>query len=403
MILRLTIAGFPVRPELAQTLEGVRRDSRFSRSRIEIGDGGLAGAIEHYRANATPQVLIVEEVGDETVLQSRLAQLSEVCVAGTQVVVVGRMNDIATYRRLLSLGIGDYLVGPVTPAQLAASIETLFADPSAAPKGRLIAFIGTRGGVGSSTLAHNTAWMLSRPAGEEVIVVDLDLAFGTLGLAFNVEARQTVGELLSEPERIDAQLIDRVLVRAEDQLQLLPSPGMTGTWPPVDVEAVDKLLELLRRMAPLVVVDLPHLWAPWIAHVLEMAEEAVIVSSPDLPGLRDAKALLDTLASRRNGKEPARLVINKADLFRKTQLSAKDFEEALKQKPALKIPFDPIFAEALNEGQMVGKTARTHKLVDQLAALAQLLAPRHHGPTARSEWSLDRLAGWLKRLKPAVR
>ncbi len=91
--------------------------------------------------------------------------------------------------------------------------------------------------------------MLSRSADEEVIVVDLDLAFGTLGLAFNVDPRQTVGELLSEPERIDAQLIDRVLVRADDRLQLLPAPGLAKIWPSIEVDAVDKLLELLRRMA----------------------------------------------------------------------------------------------------------------------------------------------------------
>jgi pilus assembly protein CpaE len=397
VILRLTIGGFSLGPELSQTLEQLRQDPLFSRSKFEVGGDGLAGAIEHYRAKSTPQVLIVEELADEAVMRSRLEQLSDVCVAGTQVIVVGRINDIAAYRRLLSLGISDYLVGPVSPAQIAASIETLFADPQASPKGRLIAFIGSRGGAGSSTLAHNTAWMLSRSAGEEVIVADLDLAFGTLGLAFNADARQTVGELLNEPERIDAQLIDRMLIRADDRLQLLPSPGMSGVWLPIEIETVDNLLELLRRMASQVVIDLPHLWAPWVAHVLELADAAVIVSPPDLPGLRDAKALLDNLALRRTAKQTAHLVINKADLLRKSQLSTKDFEESLKHKPAMKIAFDPMFGEALNEGQMIERTARNHKLVDQLTALAQLVAPRHHQPPKRNRIDLSALAGWMKK------
>lgn len=399
MILRLSIEGFPVSPELAETLQRLGQDPLFSRSQIRVHSGGLASAVEHYHGNATPQVLIVEELDDGTVMQDRLERLAEVCVAGTQVIVVGRMNDIAAYRRLLSLGIGDYLVGPVTPAQLAASITALFADPTAAPQGRLIAFMGARGGAGASTLAHNAAWMLARSVGEEVIAVDLDLAFGTLDLAFNVEARQTVGELLSEPERIDAQLIERVLVRADDRLQLLPSPGISQVWPPIEVDAVDKLLELLRRMATQVVVDLPHQWSPWIAHVLEMADEVAIVCPPDLAGLRDAKALLDSLTPRRGTREPARLVINKADLFRKTQLSAKDFEEALKRTPALRIPFDPVFGEALNEGQMIEKTAKNHKLVESLTALAQLVGPRHLRPAPRRTAALPT---WLKRLRPAL-
>jgi pilus assembly protein CpaE len=239
--------------------------------------------------------------------------------------------------------------------------------------------------------------MLSRRAGEEVILLDLDLAFGTLGLAFNVDPRQTVGELLDEPGRIDAQLIERVLVRADDRLQLLPAPGLPGLRPPIEIEAVDYLLELLRRMASQVVVDLPHLWAPWISHVLETADEAVIVSPPDLSGLRDSKALLESLAPRRGGKEPARLVINKTDLLRKTQLSAKDFEEALKIKPALTIGFDPLFGEALNEGQMAAKTARGHKLTESLNALAQLVGPRARSAAPAKIGGMAAVQVWLKR------
>jgi pilus assembly protein CpaE len=399
MILRLGIGGFPHSPELARTLEQLRDDTLLSRSRIEIGSGGLAGAIEHYRGTATPQLLIVEAEGDMARLQSELESLAEVCVKGTQVIVVGHVNDIAAYRRLLALGVGDYLVAPVGAAQLAASIQSLFADPSAAPKGRLIAFAGARGGVGSSTLAHNAAHLLSQGKDEDVILVDLDLAFGTLGLAFNVDPRQTVGELLSEPERIDAQLIDRVMVKIDDQLRLLPSPGLDRYWPPVEVEAVERLLGLLRGMASQVVVDLPHQWTPWVAHVLEMADAAVLVSTPDLAGLRDSKAMLDQLTPRRGAREPVRLVLNKLDMLKKTQLAAKDFEEALKLKPSVAIPFDPAFGEALNEGQMVGKRGKAQRLAETLSALAALVGPRALRQPAREGKAFP---DWLKRLKPAI-
>jgi len=398
MILRLAIGGFPSSPELTRALEQLRDDTLLSRSRIEIGSGGLSGAIERYRGAASPELLIVETGADLAALQTQLESLAEVCVKGTQVIVIGSLNDIAVYRRLLALGVGDYLVAPVTAAQLAASIEALFADPGAAPTGRLIAFAGARGGVGSSALAHNTAHILAQGKDEDVVLVDLDLAYGTLGLAFNVDPRQTVGELLSDPDRIDAQLIDRVVVKLDERLKLLPSPGLNRYWPPVEIDAVERLLGLLRGMASQVVVDLPHQWTPFVAHVLEMADAAILVSTPDLAGLRDSKAMLDQLAPRRGAREPVRLVLNKLDQMKKTQLSLKDFEEALKLKPAVAIPFDPAFGDALNEGQMLGKRAKG-KLAEGLAALAALAGPRAQRQTKRDGKAFP---AWLKRLKPAL-
>jgi len=148
------------------------------------------------------------------------------------------------------------------------------------------------------------------------------------------------------------------------------------------------------------VVDLPHQWTPWVAHVLEMADTAVLVSTPDLAGLRDSKAMLDQLAPRRGAREPVRLVLNKLDLLKKTQLTAKDFEEALKLKPSVAVPFDPAFGEALNEGRMVGKRVKkAHRLAEAMTALAILVGPRALRPQPRAGAALP---NWLKRLKPAL-
>ncbi len=399
MIYRLAIDCFHATTEVEQIFEQFRQDRLLGKSRIALRPGGLGAAIEHYHDNATPPLVIVEDNGDQGGLLERLGRLAEVCVAGSRVLVIGHVNDIEIYRNLLSRGVSEYFVAPVSAKQLLGAVESLFSDRASAPRGRLVVFFGARGGAGSSTLAHNVAWSLSKATGEEMILLDLDLAFGTVGLAFNVEARQTVGELLGEPERIDAQLLDRILVKYDDCLQLLPSPSELRSWPPIEVEAVDKLLDLTRQMAPLVLVDLPHLWAPWIAHALERADDLIIVAQPDLPNLRDAKALLDEVGQRRGADAPTHLVLNKLDSYKKTQLSAKDFEETLKVKPALCLPFDPIFGEASNNGQMLGEAAKTHKLVDPIRQLALLVA--HRGPTVapRRTPAGEMFSSWLKKAK----
>ena len=400
MIYRLTIDVFHATPEVAGSCEQFSHDRRFSKSRITLRAGGLDAAVAYYQNNATPQVVIVEEVSDDSAMLERLGHLAEVCVAGTRVVVIGKLNDIATYRTLIAQGVSEYLIGPVSATQISGTIEAIFADPKAKPRGRMIAFFGARGGVGSSTLAHNVAWSMARQTAEEVVLLDLDRAFGTVGLAFNAESRQTVSELLGEPDRIDAQMIDRILLKYDDRLHLLPSPSELRAWPPIEIDAIDKLLDLVRQMAPFVVLDLPHQWEPWIVHALESADVTVIVATPDLPNLRDTKSLLDTVGPRRGDRAPIQVALNRMDALRKSQLTAKDFEETLKVAPSLSLPFDPLFGEASNNGQMLGEVVKTSKIVESIAQFALALSGRQAAPI-RKPSPTDTLTTWLKKAKLA--
>jgi len=395
MLYRLTIDAFAATPSFRAALEQLAADPLFAKSQISLFDGGLAAAVEHYHAQATPQLVLVEEPGDASILQQRLAQLAEVCVSGTRVLVAGAVNDIHLYRRLLADGVSDYLVTPQTSAQLTAAVQSLFDDPETVPKGRMVAFYGARGGVGSSTLAQNAAWNLAK-AGDEVIYLDLDLAFGTSGLAFNADARQTVGEILGEPERIDSQLLDRILVKQDDHLRLLPAAAELRDLPLLEVEAVEHLFDLARRMASILVVDLPHLWAPWVLHSLESADELVLTMAPDLANLRDAKALLEMLTPRRTSK-PTRLLLNRLDSSKRNQLTAKDFAETLKQPAALSLPMDPFFTEAANNGQMLTELGRGNKAAEAFRQFSLTLSG-HAAPKAVESG----LAGLVRQLKEAV-
>ncbi|HVI52625.1 MAG TPA: AAA family ATPase [Candidatus Sulfotelmatobacter sp.] len=395
MLYRLTLDAFAATPAFRAAVEALAADPLFAKCQIGLYDGGLAAAVTHYHAQATPQLVLVEEPGDAALLQQRLAQLAEVCVAGTRVMVAGAVNDISVYRRLLADGVSDYLVTPLSAEQVIRAVQALFADPAAAPKGRMVAFYGARGGVGSSTLAQNAAWNLAK-AGDEVIYLDMDLAFGTSSLAFNADPRQTVGEMLGEPERIDTQLLDRILVKQDDRLRLLPAAAELRDLPPIEVEAVEHLFDLARRMAAVLVVDLPHLWSPWIAHALDSADELVLTAAPDLASLRDAKALLELLTPRRQGR-PIRLVLNKIDAAKRNQLTSKDFAETLKQPTALTLVQDAVFVEAANSGQMLAEKSKSNRAVEAFRQFSLSLSGRA-APKA-AEGGLSALA---RRLKEAV-
>ena len=95
----------------------------------------------------------------------------------------------------------------------------------------MITFIGTRGGSGASTLAHNVGWCIAEELHINTTIVDFDLPFGTLGLNFNDEAGQGVSDALAAPERLDDVLLDRLLIKRGEHLSpsLRPLPRWNGT------------------------------------------------------------------------------------------------------------------------------------------------------------------------------
>ncbi|MBX8819117.1 CtpF protein, partial [Ochrobactrum sp. MR31] len=86
------------------------------------------------------------------------------------VLIIGRSNEVRLYRELIRNGISDYLVSPASLSEVISVLNNLFTDPATAPSGRSIAVIGAKGGVGSSTLAHNISWSLANQFKHEVVL-----------------------------------------------------------------------------------------------------------------------------------------------------------------------------------------------------------------------------------------
>ena len=374
-IFRTTISAFLESEETKAIVDQAFADRRLEKAVTESHLGGADGAVAHFSEITTPNLIIIETALSGDDLLESIGGLAEVCDEETEVLVLGSVNDVATYRSLTQEGVSDYLVSPFTPIQIYQAIEAVALDPSEPPRGRVIAFIGAKGGTGSSTIAHNIAWSLVQIFDDDVIVLDLDLAFGTLGLAFNMEPQQGIRDALAQPDRLDEVLLERYMMRPEDHLMLLPATSSLDSDASVDVESFDTLLDLVRKTAPFIVIDVPNQWTSWTQHVLANSEEIVVTSTLDLACLRDSKNMLDTLTARRPNDAPVRLVINHRGAFRKSELSTKDFDQAVGITPDLVIAHDPaLFGSATNNGQMIGVENARHKVVEGFNALAQTIS-----------------------------
>lgn len=353
---------------------------RLRRAHLRLEPGGIASARAVLGREESPDLLVLDAGSmAPDALVAELDALADVVRPGTKVIVLGDSNDIALYRRLLGMGVSDYLYGPLAAAEVQDAVLRVCAGSEDAPTGRLIAVYGAAGGVGASTVAVNLADTLAARDDETVALVDLDLWFGVDALALNLQPRQTARDALADPLRIDEVLLDRVLEKAGGGLSVLGSPATPDSARAPDDEALERLLGVLRRKADVVVLDLPHLWQPWVKTLMVEAAEVVLVAYPDLVNLRNARAVSDLLAAGRPAAAPVRLVFNKAGLSRKTELTGADFAEALGLHPVVALPFDPgTCGTAMNNGQTLRKTAPTGALTRGVEALAQAVVPRPH-------------------------
>lgn len=394
---RISIQAFCETESVAAPIERVASDRRMARTHLKVHMGGIQTAIEFYQSAQTPNLIIVESREEPKRLIASLAQLAEVCDASSKVIVVGHYNDVWLYRELIRFGISEYVVAPISMADILAVISSIFVDPAAEPLGKSIAFVGAKGGAGSSTIAHNVAWSMSTLFGSEVVVADLDLAFGTANINFDQDPAQGIAEAVFSPERIDEVYLDRLLAQCAERLSLLAAPSMLDRTYDFDPEAFSQIIDMAQRTAPLLVLDVPHVWSGWSKNVLMQADEIVITAVPDLANLRNAKNLIDTLTKLRPNDGPPRLVINQTGIPKRPEISVADFADPLELEPVAVIPFDPqLFGNSANNGRMLAEMDAQNPIVRTIDEMAHVL-------TGRAEVRAKKKSGLgdlIERLKP---
>jgi pilus assembly protein CpaE len=374
---RVSIQAFCETSEVADRIQEAVTDRRMQKAHVKVHMGGAHAAVEAFREAPTPNVVVIESTLDRAALTEQLDALSAFCDAGTKVVVAGRLNDIGLYRDLLARGVSEYLIEPFGVIDFVRAISELYATPGAEPLGRVIAFFGAKGGVGASTVAHNVAWAIARGLDVSTVVVDMDLGFGTAGLDFNQDPPQGIAEAIFAPDRLDSNVIDRLLSKCTDKLSILAAPATLERMYDFDETAFDTLMDVLRATVPVIVLDIPHVWTAWSRRMLIGADDVVIVAAPDLGNLRNAKNIVDTLRTARPNDSRPRLAMNFVGVAKRPEITIADFSKAIEIEPAVVMPFEPkLFGTAANNGQMIGEVEANNKIVETFGELSRIVTGR---------------------------
>jgi pilus assembly protein CpaE len=149
---------------------------------------------------------------------------------------------------------------------------------------------------------------------------------------------QGIAEAVFAPDRVDENLVDRLLTKCGDKLSILIAPATLDRMYDFTETAFDQLVDILRATTPCVILDIPHSWTAWARRMLVNADEIAIVATPDLASLRNAKNMLDMLRAARAHDGQPKLVMNCVGIPKKPEIGVNDFAKAIDVTPAGIIP-----------------------------------------------------------------
>ncbi|MFG6283708.1 pilus assembly protein CpaE [Sphingomonas sp. S6] len=360
----------------AEALRPIAGDMGWSIDKVY--KGGLRNAVQSLSVSASPQILFVDlaESGDPL---NDINALAEVCEPGTVVIAAGQVNDVRLYRDLIASGIQDYLLKPLQPDALRESLGHAHAmlnapKPIEASLDRphsAIAVIGTRGGVGASTIATSLAWLVSDKEKRTTALLDLDVHFGTGALTLDLEPGRGLTDAIENPSRIDGLFIERAMVKASEKLAVLSAEAPINTPLMTDGTAFLQLQEEMRAAFEATVVDLPRSMLILYPHLIRDTQSMVVVTELTLAAARDTIRLLSWLKANAPQTQVT-VVANRVHAAGQLEISRKDFEGSIERKIDFLIPFDQkLAAQAAKLGKPLAEAGKNSRTIAPIIALTR--------------------------------
>lgn len=343
-----------------------------------IYKGGLQNAVQTLSVSASPEILLVDLSQTDDPL-SQINALAEVCEPGTIVIAIGDINDVRLYRELLASGIHDYSLKPISVEGIRESLHNaqaiLLAPKTPAhepePTNSVVAVMGTRGGVGTSTIAGSIAWVSAEILKKNTALLDLDIHFGVGALSFDLEPGRGLTDALENPSRIDSLFIERAIVKASNNLSVLSAEAPINAPLLTDGSALLHLQEQMAQAYEALVIDLPRMLAVQNPHLVAELKEIIVVTDLTLAAARDTIRVLGFL----NTHAPAakiRIVANKFPGQNATEVSRKDFEASIERSIDVLLPLDAKGAmAAAQQGKSLVQAAQGTKLSNDIISLAR--------------------------------
>jgi pilus assembly protein CpaE len=327
-----------------------------------------------YKDKTPPSLLIF--LLDSVTLEA-LAQLTALPSSHRPaLLVIAQDNNKEQMRLAMQAGARDFFTEPLNKDELHKSLNQILFDlrRGRSHQGRLTAVINAKGGSGGSFITCNLAHIASALSDSSVVLMDLDLQFGSQSLNLDLKPQHTIVEAISDVAQLDYDALDGYMAHHKSGLKLLTTLQEQLVLPgEVSIDHLDKLLTLAISSYDLIFVDLPRQIDSVSATVLERADHVIIVVQQSLAHMRDAKRLVKILKSEFNlASKNIIIVVNRYDADAHMQI--KDIQTTLEIQEVLTIPNDyEKVAQSTNLGIPLYDYARNANITKAIVSLAEAL------------------------------
>jgi len=377
---RAWLMAFAADRETAASLEACLSQLTFPDAIVK--SGGIGRAIRYLGSERSPDNIIVDISGTD-MPASKVHDLAQLCEPGVTVIAIGDRNDIGLYRDLVEAGVSEYVVKPITLQLLAKALSPRPTPAEGTPVsrklGKMVAFVGARGGVGTTTLAINLAWYLADRQKRRVLLLDLDLQNGDCALTLNISPTPGLSDALANPLRIDGVFLERAMTARSERLFVLSAEEPLCTEVDFMAEAIETLVGVLRTQFHYIIVDVPRLHGAPYRRSLDVADIRVIVADQTLRSVRDT-VRLQTALGEGNAAHRNLFVVNRSGEGGCYPMTLDEMAR-VDLRPKIVIPFLP-------KQFIAAGLARHRRFTEAVAALATEISG--HMPKRTPWWRLAR-------------
>jgi pilus assembly protein CpaE len=390
---------FSVYYQTPETCEYLKNIIHSSQQPVVVEDQGLDHLPE--RVNSGTNVIFLEYVNNQPEIDQWIKKIS---ADHRNPPIYLYLHEISTEQlwKALRFGVKECFTHPIRPEEFQEALDRL---PIGVPevilpdKTRIITFMGGKGGVGTTFLTANLAYLLAQQDNNHVLAVDLDLRYGQMIYFFDAKPQYTITEVIENVEHLDDSYLKSLFFHWDNKLQLLPAPGRLEEAEAVSSENLERVLNFVKKLSIYshVLVDAGHHLDEISIKALELADQVILVADQSVPALSNTRKLLEIFELLGLGDLDPEIWLNSWD--KHGDLSLEDVAKFLGRLVKGTVPF---FASevktSINEGIPLAKSLPNLSICQELRELAGHFSagPEMH-QKRQSRW--NNWLGFLKRSK----
>lgn len=292
-----------------------------------------------------------------------MERLQQLLPGKIRLVAVGSQTDASFLLRAMRAGCNEFLAKPLQQEDLAAALRRFQKGQQASAGGsgelgKLLSFLGVKGGVGTTTMAVHVATHLVRKHKKRVLLVDHKHQLGHVALYLGIkDTKYYFSELLRNADRLDADLLEGFVVRHSSGLDVIASPDMCAPWHDGSAEDMERVVAYLRGRYEYVLFDSDTLYTTMLSPLIAASEEIALICTPDVASLRDMTRHIEHLSLTDGFASKLRVIVNRSSS--EAAVTPEQIESAVRFPVSAEIPNN--YAElvrAINAGEPIGPQAR---------------------------------------------